>query len=74
MVLWLIESEPAHNGRGHRRVPAVSGSRYIVILNKNDLPAAVSAERVQELFDGSTPILKHSAKNSSDVERLKTFP
>jgi tRNA modification GTPase len=73
VVLWLIDQSRPLTSEDNAVFQAVAGSRYIVILNKNDLPAAAPVEKVQTRFGSSAPILKLSAKNPSDIERLKTF-
>lgn len=73
VILWLIDQSRPLTSEDRKVYDAVSGSRYIVLLNKSDLPPAFPLEKIQEQFAGPAPVLKLSVKNSSDIDRLKTY-
>ncbi len=73
VVLWLIDHSRPLTSEDHKVYDAVRGSRYVVLLNKSDLPPAFGLEKVHEKFAGPAPLLRISAKAPSDIERLKTF-
>ncbi len=73
VVLWLIDNSRPLTSEDMKVYEAVRGSRYLVLLNKSDLPPAFPIERVQERFHGPAPIFRISVKNLSDIDRLKTY-
>ena len=73
VVLWLLDNSRPLTSEDRKVYEAISGSRYIVLLNKSDLPPAFPIESVQERFSGPAPIFRLSVKNPSDIERLKTY-
>ncbi len=73
LVLWLIDHSRPLTSEDQKVYEAVRGSRYVVLLNKSDLPPAFAIEKAQDKFAGPAPLLRISAKAPSDIDRLKTF-
>ncbi|MEN6437713.1 MAG: tRNA uridine-5-carboxymethylaminomethyl(34) synthesis GTPase MnmE [Syntrophobacter sp.] len=73
VVLWLIDQSRPLTSEDRKVYEAVRGSRYIVLLNKSDLIPSFPLEKVQEQFAGPAPVLRLSVKNTSDIDRLKTY-
>lgn len=73
VVLWLIDNSRHLTSEDQKVYEAISGSRCIVLLNKNDLPQAFPIERVRQRFPGPGAVFSLSVKNPTDIERLKTY-
>ncbi|MCE5334621.1 MAG: tRNA uridine-5-carboxymethylaminomethyl(34) synthesis GTPase MnmE [Desulfobacteraceae bacterium] len=73
VVLWLIDNSRQLTSEDMKVYEAVRDSRYLVLLNKSDLPSAFPIEKVQERFKGPAPIFRLSVKKQSDIDRLKTY-
>lgn len=73
VALWLIDHSRPLTSEDQKVYEALKGSRYLVLLNKSDLPPAFSIEKVQENFSGHAPLFKLSVKNPTDIDRLKTY-
>ena len=73
VVLWLVDNSRPLTSEDQKVYEAVGGSRCIVLLNKRDLPPAFPIDQVQQRFPGPSPVFSLSVKNSSDIERLKSY-
>jgi tRNA modification GTPase len=69
----LIDHSRPLTSEDQKVFEALRESRYIVLLNKSDLPPAFPLERVQELFSGPAPIFRLSVRKPLDIDRLKTY-
>jgi tRNA modification GTPase len=73
MVLWLIDASQPLTEEDDEVFGKLAPKRYVMLLNKVDLPEQVSVREVHERFGGSAPILSLSVLNPHDVERLRDF-
>ncbi|MHC1725596.1 MAG: GTPase [Syntrophobacteraceae bacterium] len=73
VALWLIDHSRALTSEDQKVYEALQGSRYLVLLNKSDLPPAFPLEKVQEKFAGPAPLFRLSVKKPPDIDRLKTY-
>jgi tRNA modification GTPase len=73
VVLWLIDHNRSLTSEDRKVFEAVRESRYIVLLNKSDLPPAFPIETIQDKFPGSAPVFRLSVRSPSDIDRLKTY-
>ena len=71
VVLWLVDGSRPLDAEDDAVFRAVRGKRCMVLLNKNDLPHETTPGNVEERFGTGAPVLKISALNRDDVERLK---
>lgn len=73
VVLWLIDHSRPLTSEDRKVFEALHESRYIILLNKSDLPPAFPIETIHDRFSGPAPIFRLSVRNSSDIDRLKTY-
>jgi tRNA modification GTPase len=73
VVLWLIDHGRPLTSEDRKVFEALGQARYIVLLNKSDLPPAFPLETIQDQFPGPAPVFSLSVRNPSDIDRLKTY-
>ncbi|HOI96429.1 MAG TPA: tRNA uridine-5-carboxymethylaminomethyl(34) synthesis GTPase MnmE [Syntrophobacter fumaroxidans] len=54
-------------------VEAVASRPFVIVLNKEDLPPAISTGEIRERYGENVPIVAISALRPPDVERLRDF-
>ena len=73
VVLWLLDASQPLSGEDDTVFSRIASKRFVVLLNKTDLPPQASPEEVRERFGGQAPMLCLSVLNADDVERLRRF-
>ena len=71
-VLWLIDRNRPLGEEDDEVFRSVAGKRGLLLLNKSDLPPAVTVEEIAARFGLSLPILEISALNPADIDRLRS--
>jgi tRNA modification GTPase len=72
VVLWLIDQSQPLTEEDDRVYTAVSSQRYVVLLNKSDLPPVVPVEEVTKRYNLDKPAFSLSVFNSADIDKLRT--
>lgn len=72
-VLWLIDQSQPLSDEDDRVFQTISGRRYIILLNKSDLPSVVSVDEVKRRYDSTAPVLKLSVFDPVHVEKLREY-
>lgn len=70
-VLWLIDQSRPLSEEDDAVFNALCGSQRIILLNKSDLPPAISEELVRERYGPETHILRLSVLRERDIETLR---
>jgi tRNA modification GTPase len=73
VVLWLLDASRPLTREDDAVFSRIVSKRYIMILNKADLPAEVSPREVREHFGEGAPIRALSVLNPHDVESLSEY-
>ena len=73
VVLWLIDASRPLTREDDAVFSRIASKRYIVLLNKADLPPRASLEDVRERFGGQAPILRLSVLDPNNVESLRYY-
>jgi tRNA modification GTPase len=71
IILWLLDQSRPLSEEDDLIFGTLGSACYMILLNKVDLPSAVSIGEVQERYGGTHPVLRLSVLNPSDVERLR---
>jgi len=69
LVLFVIDGSRDIDERDRAIMAELAGRKIIAVINKDDLPPAVSREQVRQLFPGTA--VSVSARNGSGLARLK---
>jgi len=72
-VLWLIDQSRLLSDEDDRVFQTISGRRYIIVLNKSDLSAVVSAEEVKRRYDSTAPVLQLSVFDQAQIDKLRDY-
>ncbi|NTU48033.1 MAG: tRNA uridine-5-carboxymethylaminomethyl(34) synthesis GTPase MnmE [Syntrophobacteraceae bacterium] len=72
-VLWLIDQSRPLSEEDDAVFLALTASRWVILMNKSDLPPAVSVEAVRQRYGSEAHILRLSVLHEEDVERLRGF-
>lgn len=70
-VLWIIDQSRPLSEEDDAVFRALSKSRRIILMNKSDLPSAVSEETVRERYGLDAHVLKLSVLRAGDIEGLR---
>jgi len=73
VVLWLIDASRPLTREDDAVFARITSKRYLVLLNKADLPPQVSLDEVEERFGRQAPILSLSVLNPPEVEALRGY-
>jgi len=73
VVLWLIDGSQPLTEEDDAVFANIASKRYVVLVNKMDLPAKVSFQEVQDRFSGSAPILGLSVLDPRRIRSLRDF-
>ncbi|MDQ1336457.1 MAG: tRNA modification GTPase [Thermodesulfobacteriota bacterium] len=73
LVLWLIDGSRPLTGEDDAVYDQIVSRRYVVLLNKADLPARISVQDVQERYGSSVAIVVLSVLNPDDIESFRDF-
>jgi len=69
LVLLVMDGSRELDERDRGIMAELSGRKVIAVINKDDLPPAVSCEQVEQIFSGAAVSI--SAKNVSGIDHLK---
>ena len=72
VVLWLLDQSQPLTDEDDRVFAAVGSRPHVVLLNKSDLPALITATEVMERYGLSRPAISLSVFNRADIENLRT--
>ncbi len=73
VVLWLMDGSQPLTEEDDTVFSKIASQRYVMLLNKMDLPTRVSIRQVQERYGESAPLLTLSVLNALDIEKLRDF-
>jgi tRNA modification GTPase len=73
IVLWLVDGSQPLTEEDDAVFANVASKRYVVLVNKMDLPAKVSIQEVRKRFGESAPILGLSVLDSCQIKSLRDF-
>ena len=73
VVLWLIDQSRPLSREDHMVFQAIGSGSYIILLNKADLPPAVTVEEVKVHFGPTSTVLHLSVFDPSHIQRLKDY-
>ena len=73
VILWLIDGSQPLTEEDDAVFGSITAKRYVVLLNKADLPPGVSQREVRERFRGSSPTVSLSVLNPGDIESLRNY-
>jgi tRNA modification GTPase len=73
VVLWLIDGNQPLTGEDEAVFENIASKRYVVLVNKMDLPAGVSFQEIQERFGKSAPVIGLSVLDPRHIKRLREF-
>lgn len=71
VVLWLVDGSRPLDAEDDAVFRSLREKRCLVLLNKNDLPPETTPEDLEDRFGTERPIVRISALNPADVERLR---
>lgn len=72
-VLWLIDQSRPLSDEDDAVFQAVGSSRYVILMNKEDLPASFDEEAIRDRYRVEAPILSLSVLREKDIEKLRGF-
>jgi tRNA modification GTPase len=73
VVLWLVDGSQPLTEEDDAVFANVASKRYVLLVNKTDLPAKVSVQQVRERFSGSSAVLGLSVLEPRQVKSLRDF-
>ncbi|MCX7821816.1 MAG: tRNA uridine-5-carboxymethylaminomethyl(34) synthesis GTPase MnmE [Syntrophobacterales bacterium] len=73
VVLWLLDISEALSSEDDYIYQLLQGLRYIIVLNKADLPHRWNETSIRDRYKTEAPLIVISAKKREDVEALKMF-
>jgi tRNA modification GTPase len=73
VVLWLIDGSQPLTEEEDIVFSNIASRRYVVLVNKADLPARVSLQEVRERFSTGAPILALSVLDPQQIKSLRDF-
>ena len=73
VILWLIDGSQPLTEEDEEVFGKVASKRYVVVLNKKDLPARISSREVEARFGAGASIIGLSALNPDDIDNLRSF-
>ena len=73
VILWLLDGSQLLTEEDDAVFGKVASKRYVMLLNKADLPAKISSREVRARFGGSAPVLGLSVLNPDHIENLRNF-
>ncbi len=73
VVLWLLDGSRPLTSEDDAIFSRIVSKRYVMLLNKADLPAEVSPREAREHFGGDAPIRALSVLNAHDVASLSGY-
>ena len=73
VVLWVMDGSQPLTDEDDAVFSKIVSKRFVMLLNKMDLPPGVSTRQVRERYGESAPLLALSVLNAHDIEKLKDF-
>lgn len=73
VVLWLIDRSQPLSDEDDRVFRTISGKRHIILLNKCDLPQAVSLDEVKRAYESDAHVLELSVFDPFRLEELRGY-
>jgi tRNA modification GTPase len=73
LVLWLLDGSQPLTEEDDVVFGKIASTRHVMLLNKIDLPAKVSAQEVQARYSRKVRLVALSVLNPDDVESLRNF-
>jgi tRNA modification GTPase len=73
VVLWLIDQSRPLSKEDHMVFQAIGPRPYVILLNKADLPPAVTVEEVEAQFRPPSTVLHLSVFDPSHIQRVKDY-
>jgi tRNA modification GTPase len=73
VVLWLIDGSQPLMEEDEAVFDNIASKRYVVLVNKMDLPARVSFQEIQERFGRNAPVIGLSVLDPRQIKNLREF-
>jgi tRNA modification GTPase len=73
VVLWLLDASQPLTEEDDAVFAKIASKRYVMLLNKADLPQEISSREVRARYGGNAPILVLSVLNPQEMEDLRRF-
>jgi tRNA modification GTPase len=73
VILWLTDGSQLLTEEDDAVFRKVASKRYVILLNKADLPAKTSSREIEDRFGGGAPIRSLSVLNPNDIDNLRKF-
>jgi tRNA modification GTPase len=73
VALWLVDQSRPLSIEDDSIFQALSERRYLIILNKADLPQVINVEALKSRYGENSAIIGISALNPRDIDTLKSY-